>query len=157
MIQSIVTCSELVSLEIIIYDTKETLLAQGIKTKNPKHIRILPPVPSSPPKKKVLKFFNSKLLLVYIYIYYIFPVGFSTIQWKLIGESNPPNKGRALLDPTHGSVTLTIEGSPLKVTSLAPSPLLLAGSGVGLGDRWRPPVFPVLNEMIGWVLVPKNE
>lgn len=88
----------------------------------------------------------------------IFPVGFSTFQWKLIGESNPPNKGRALLDPTHGSVTLTIEGSPLKVTSLAPSPLLLAGSGVGLGDRWFSHRFsPFFNEMIGWVLVPKNE
>lgn len=72
------------------------------QNKNPKH-QILPPFP--PQKKSCCV--SSLKNCHWVSIYIIFFVGFSTFQWKLIGESNPPNKGRALLDPTTRSFRYT--------------------------------------------------
>lgn len=70
---------------------KETLLAQGIKTKNPKHIRILPPF--LPQKLKAWRFFTQNCSWS-IYIY-IFPGGFLNVDtWKLfLWAPTPPTRG----------------------------------------------------------------
>lgn len=131
---------------------KETLLAQGIKTKNPKHIRILPPF--LPQKLKAWRFFTQNCSWsIYIYIPW-----WVSQRWHVevvFVSSNPPNKGRALdLDPTEAeALHLQSKGQPLKVTSLAPSPWYSwPGRLLGLGGlgRWS---FPTgfQREMIGWV------
>lgn len=87
------------------------------------------PTTLSPKKTKVLKLFHSKLLVVYIYIIYI-PCGFLNIDtWKLfLWAPTPPTRGGPCWSFTHGSVTLTIEGSTSEGDILGSlGPLLLAG------------------------------